>query len=132
MPKLRVSTSHARTRASDYDLRSKAADEDRLRTRLIRECLRELHGTELIYAIRLPDGIIKIGHTRDLTARRRHFNSDFDAILAIKPAPYEEEQAVHVQLKASVAKGAEYYYPTPEVMDYINGLRAALGAEPIT
>lgn len=112
---------------------SAALDSDADRTRLIRECLRDLAGVELIYAMRCSDGLIKIGWTRDLMSRRRHFAPcDYpEAILAITPGTYEAEQAVHAQLAASVGRGQEYYHPTPEVLAYVNGLRSALGVEPV-
>lgn len=108
---------------------ARTASDDR--DRLIMECLRDLTGVELIYAIRCPDGVIKIGHTRDLMARRRHFDSAPDAILAIKPGTYDQEQAIHARLKPSLARGHEYYHPTPDVLAFVNGLRSELGAQPV-
>lgn len=106
------------------------AETDRMAA--IYECLRELDGIELIYAIRLPDGIIKIGHTREIMARRRHFDSTPEAILAIKPGTYDEEQAIHEQLAPHRARGREYYHPTPEVLAYVNGIRDDLGVSAIS
>jgi hypothetical protein len=110
---------------------STARTVEQARATLIAECLRDLVGAELIYAIRCPDGVIKIGHTRNLSARRRHFDTTPEAILAIKPGTYAEEQAVHTRLSGSVARGQEYYHPTPEVLAYVNDLRSALGIQPV-
>lgn len=113
------------------DRRHKAVPEETVRRTAIYECLRELDGVELIYAIRCPGGTIKIGYTRELLNRRRHFDSAFKAILAIKPGTYADEQALHAQLRESVAHGREYYHPTPEVLAFINDIRADLGVDPI-
>jgi hypothetical protein len=133
MAQLKGSNAHARFYRASSKTRAPrlAQSEDADRDRLIMECLRDLTGIELIYAIRCPSGTIKIGHTRDLMARRRHFDSTLEAILAITPGTYGEEQAIHAQLQASVAHGREYYHPTPEVLTFINGLREALGIQPL-
>lgn len=134
MPQLKVS--HTHTRFFQGDTRDRTArlgttaDEDR--TRLIRECLRDLRGVELIYAIRCKDGTIKIGWTKDLYHRRRDLNMAFDAILAVRPGTYEDEQALHDRLNPSVARGREYYHPTPEVLAYVNDLRTTMGVDPIS
>lgn len=135
MPQLRAA--HYRTSLIVQDARSGAcrkgvtqADD---RQQVIWECLRDLNGVDLIYAIRCSDGLIKIGWTRDLMSRRRHFTAS-DApenILAITPGTYAEEQELHASLRASVARGQEYYHPTAEVLAYVNGLRTNLGVGPI-
>jgi hypothetical protein len=133
MTKLRSANAHRGVRGKGtFGPTSRQVTTGQDRSRLFRECLRDLTGVELIYAIRCPDGIIKIGHTRDLMARRRHFDSTPEAILAIKPGTYAEEQAVHASLRPHLAHGQEYYQPTPEVLAYVNDLRSRLGVEPIS
>jgi len=133
MPKLKGASAPARHYSASTRTRSaklaRSADDDR--DHLIRECLRDLVGIELIYAIRCPDGVIKIGHTRNLSARRRHFDTTPEAILAIRPGTYDEEQAVHASLRPHLARGQEYYHPTPEVLAYVNALRSTLGVQPV-
>ena len=131
MPQPTYALAGIRNGTGGYPLSNKPVTAEQDRMRLIRECLRDLAGVELIYAIRLPDGIIKIGHTKDLMARRRHFDSGPEAILAIKPGAYDEEQAIHAKLAPHVARGREYYHPTPEVMGFVNDLRGRLGISPI-
>jgi hypothetical protein len=97
------------------------------RARRIREAMRALVGTDLIYAIRCHDGLIKIGHTRNLVDRRGHLNTAHDAILSVEPASFEEEQRLHGELRDSVGRAREYYHPTPEVLAYVNGVREKLG-----
>jgi hypothetical protein len=132
MPQIKGSHRQLAPIAGGYNLVANPVTDARLRVRAIHESLRELNGVELIYAIRCRDGIIKIGHTRDLMSRRRHFASSDnpEAILSIQHGTYEDEQALHATLKASVARGREYYHPTPEVLAYINGVRATLGVDP--
>lgn len=105
---------------------------EQARTLRVREAMRALTGVELVYAVRCPDGLIKIGHTRNLLVRRAHINSALDAILAVEPGSYEDEQRLHDSLRASVARGREYYHPTADVLMYVNGIRIKLGVEPIT
>lgn len=136
MPKLKESKGPARMCAGNgggFELTRQPIDTDEDRLRLIRECLRDLHGVELIYAIRCPDGAIKIGWTKDLMSRRRHFTTADtpESILAVSPGTLDQEQALHAQLRGSVARGQEYYHPTPEVLAYVNGVRTQLGISPI-
>lgn len=86
---------------------------------------------EVIYAIRCPDGLIKIGHTTNLRDRRRQFDSDPRAILAVIPGTYEDEQAIHDGLRDHCARGREYYHPVPEILDFINDVRAKAGVPPV-
>ena len=133
MPQLKGRHAHARHfGGTTRDLNKRAAvTAEQDRQRLILEALRELKGIEVIYAIRCPDDLIKIGHTTNRTARRRHFDTDPAAILAVKQGTYDEEQRVHSELRASCARGREYYHPTPDVLAFINGIRGECGLDPI-
>lgn len=101
------------------------------RLTVIHECLRDLRGVELIYAIRCPDGSIKIGWTKNLGERRRPLNTEPEAILAIVTGTYDDEQEIHSRLSAHVSHGREYYRATPEVLGFVNELRAKLGVAAI-
>jgi hypothetical protein len=134
MPKLRAATSSrvtVRGQSDDYQPTRHSVTTRQDRMRLIHECLRDLAGVELIYAIRCTDGLIKIGWTQDLMSRRRHFASSDapEAILAIQPGTYEQEQALHQQLASSLARGKEYYHPTEQVLSLVNAIRSRLGAD---
>lgn len=85
-------------------------------------------GRDVIYAIRRSDGVVKIGWTSDLTARRRRFGTD-TRLLAIAFGEYDDEQAIHRRLRVHRAEGREFYHPTPEVLAVVNELRAQLGQE---
>jgi len=80
------------------------------------------NGRSMLYAFRLADGIIKIGCSRDV-ARRINAYPGAD-ILAFRFGDFEDEQALHRSLAASVARGREYYHPTPEVLAVVNEMRA--------
>lgn len=131
MPQITESKRTIHTGSGGHILSSKTVSAEAARLAAIRTCLRELVGVDLIYAIRCPDGLIKIGHTRNLNHRRKHLDTAHDAILAVTPGTHTEEQALHATLRTSVGRGQEYYHPTPEVLAYVNGLRCAMGVEPI-
>ena len=75
----------------------------------------------VVYALRLTDGTIKIGHTSDLAARRRHYVGS--EIIAFVVGEYDDEQAIHASLTAHRARAVEYYHPTPAVMAVVNQMR---------
>ncbi|MDG4784339.1 hypothetical protein O7626_00430 [Micromonospora sp. WMMD1102] len=130
MPKRKATGRLFRSAANKYYHRQ-AATAEQDRKRLIHEALRDLTGTEVIYAIRCPDGLIKVGHTADLASRRRAYGSDPSIVLAVRPGTLAEEQAIHVRLRPSVAHGQEYYHPTPEVLAFVNEIRTSCGVEPV-
>lgn len=101
------------------------------RKNLIHEALRELSGIEVIYAIRCPDGLIKIGWTADLNLRRKPYGADPTIILAVRPGTHDEEQDLHRRLRESCARGREYYHPTDEVLAFVNEIRVSCGVDPI-
>ena len=79
---------------------------------------------DVVYAVRLKDGLIKIGHTGRLHIRRAQLQGK---MLAFHFGTYEDEQAVHQALQAHTAHGREYYHPAPEVLDVVNEWRSDLG-----
>lgn len=83
----------------------------------------------VLYAVRLRDGLIKIGYTARMDDRLYHFRGC--EVLAFKQALAEDEQPVHNGLKAHLAHGQEYYHPTPEVLAVVNDWREALGLQPL-
>lgn len=78
---------------------------------------------DVVYALRLDDGVIKIGHTKRLGMRRAQLQGK---VLAFKFGTYDDEQDVHSALQAHTAHGREYYHPTPEVIEVVNEWRAEL------
>lgn len=80
-------------------------------------------GTSVIYAAQFPDGIIKIGCTSDLTHRLSAFAADGGALIGFMPGEYEDEQEIHRALREHVARGREWYNPTPEVLAAVNEMR---------
>lgn len=100
-----------------------------VRRKAILEAITDLGA--VIYAIQCADGLIKIGHTGNLKHRRSQHGVAFGAILAVIPGSYDDEQALHKQLQQHVAKGREYYHPTPEVLDFVNRIRTRAGIPPV-
>lgn len=86
----------------------------------------------LVYAVRTPDALIKIGFTRSL-AQRSATLGGINAILAVRlGSTLADEQALHDSLAESVARGREYYHPTTEVLDVVNTMRSDMGMPPVT
>ena len=83
----------------------------------------------VVYALRLSDGVIKIGFTRNLESREhgvRRQSGNATELLAFQPGTYDDEQAIHARLTEHVAHGREYYHPVPEVLAAVNEMRDAL------
>lgn len=86
--------------------------------------LTAFEGVPLVYAMRVPGNLIKIGHSRNIAARVRHLHGE---MLAVKIGDRDDEALIHQSLTEHVAKGVEYYTPTPQVLDVVNEMRTALG-----
>jgi len=88
----------------------------------------------IVYAVRLTDGLIKIGHSADFAQRRRCIGGHSSEMLAVIPgATRADEQAIHAQLTDHVHHGREYYNPTPGVLQVVNRMREQIGLDhPVT
>lgn len=84
----------------------------------------------VVYAVRVPGQVIKIGCTSDLATRAQALGAE--EILAFKPGEYADEQLIHSGLVAHRHHGREYYHPTPEVLAVVNEMRDDLGLDPVT
>jgi hypothetical protein len=82
----------------------------------------------MLYACRLPDGLIKIGCSRDISQRRKWLRGE---MLGFMPGEFSDELAIHHSLADSVARGREYYHPTPAVLSVVNEMRQSLGLTPL-
>lgn len=78
-----------------------------------------------LYAVRLNDGRIKIGHTANMGQRFGSFKRC--TVLGFKPGTRDDEAAIHASLKAHRATGREYYHEHSDVLDVINPWRRDLG-----
>ena len=92
----------------------------------------------VVYAARLADGTIKIGHTEHFADRLRYlqrYTGQDVELLAFRPGTYEDEQAIHASLvphRVDITPQArEYYSPAPEVMAVVNDMRATLDMPPL-
>lgn len=81
-----------------------------------------------VYAVRTPDRLVKIGFTTDLDRRIRGFGSVWADVLLALPGTPDDEAALHHRFAAYVARGREYYFPTIEIMQWVNTERTRLGA----
>lgn len=85
-----------------------------------------------VYFIRTDDDLIKIGFTTDIANRKRAFGSGWTRILAlVGDSTMADEQAMHVRFAAHLERGREYFRPAPELITYINEIRARMGISPI-
>lgn len=84
----------------------------------------------VVYAIRTPDGWIKIGFTTNLSQRSSQLGG-YKALLAWRCGSMEDEQAIHASLNGQAIRGREYYPPTADVLSTVNAMRSELGLEPI-
>lgn len=90
------------------------------------EALRSIIGdAQVVYALRLHDGIIKIGCTSDLRVRRNDYRGS--EIIGFAFGDYELEAEIHALLTDHVARGREYYHPTPDVIEVVNEMRESFG-----
>jgi hypothetical protein len=83
---------------------------------------------EVVYAMRVAGGLVKIGHTTQAGRRRAALKGE---ILAVTFGSRTDEQAIHARLADHIHHGREWYYPTPGVMAVVNEMRAAMGMDPL-
>ena len=82
---------------------------------------------QCVYAVRTPDGYIKIGWTRSLGNRISGLGG-VDALIGIRVGgTYAEEQALHRSLSGHAVKGREWYAETPTVIAVVNDMCADMG-----
>lgn len=88
----------------------------------------------VVYAAQLADGMIKIGWTEHFGDRLRYlkaYTGQDVKLLGFRFGDRDDEQDIHARLTEHVARGREYYHPTPEVLVVVNDMRDRLGMEPI-
>ncbi len=85
---------------------------------------------EVVYAIRLTDGTVKIGWTQDLGRRKTYFGSEAQ-VIGFRRGSLADEQALHTSLAPHRHHGREYYNATPEVLAVVNDMRSAFNLEPL-
>lgn len=86
------------------------------------------NGELMIYAMRVPVDVIKIGCTSNLVRRRQWLKGD---LLGFKFGDYAEERDIHHLLMDHRHHGREYYHPTPAVLAVVNEMREPFQLEPL-
>lgn len=81
------------------------------------------HGASVVYAVQFPDGIIKIGCTANLPKRLSFYANQDGALIGFMLGELADEQAIHASLREHLARGREWYNPTPAVMSAVNDMR---------
>lgn len=81
----------------------------------------------VVYYIRVG-ALVKIGYTKDLPGRIRHYKRDECQLLAWRTGgTLGMERAIHHRLWRSLAKGNEWFIPSVEVMAEVRDARIACG-----
>lgn len=90
-------------------------------------------GGSVLYAVRLADGLIKIGWTSNLLSRWRWLKCRAAAVefLGFTFGSRQDEAELHRSLAGHAEHGREYYRPDPEVLAVVNGWRSQLGRDPL-
>jgi hypothetical protein len=78
----------------------------------------------VVYFMRMPDGIIKIGHSGDMAHRMSVLGGE---LLAFTPGDRTDERAHHKRFAHCLDHGREWFRPEPDLITYVNDLRAGLG-----
>lgn len=92
---------------------------DHLGYRRCRQCFAEPRlpvGVRHVYAAEVEGGLIKFGSSRDVHARMVGIDG---RLIAATPGELSDELAIHHELADHVARGREWFHPTPEVMGVV-------------
>lgn len=81
----------------------------------------------VVYAVQVG-ALIKIGYTSNLQHRLHSLSG---TLLAFRPGTLADELRAHEILDGHQHHGREWYYPTRQVMEFVNEMRADLGMEPV-
>lgn len=80
-------------------------------------------GESVVYAVRFPDGIIKIGCTTDLPQRLSTVCKGGGHLVGFMPGDYVLEQEIHGTLREHRHHGREWYHAVPAVIAIVNEMR---------
>ena len=74
----------------------------------------------IVYYVKLPGDMIKIGTTSNLAQRLRSLRVDSDAVLATEPGDRQLEAMRHAQFKSCRIGTRENFKPTEELLSHID------------
>lgn len=80
-------------------------------------------GQSLVYAVKFPDGIIKIGCSSNLAKRMDAYRCDGGELVGFMPGDYALEQEIHKTLREHLTRGREWYLGVPAVIAIVNEMR---------
>jgi hypothetical protein len=81
----------------------------------------------VVYAIVTFDGLVKIGYSSNMAQRYGSYARIGQLVAWEANGTLEREAEIHASLEPYVAKGREWYHPTPEVLAVVYAMREALG-----
>lgn len=78
-----------------------------------------------VYYIRVGE-LIKIGYAGDVGKRMRNYPPNAE-LIAAHPGTLEVERQMHTRFREYLARGREWFYPTPELDEHIAYVRDQFG-----
>lgn len=78
-----------------------------------------------VYYIRMG-GLVKIGYAGDVAKRMRNYPPNAE-LAAAHPGTLEVERDMHARFKDALARGREWFQPTPDLEEHIAQVRDAFG-----
>jgi hypothetical protein len=83
----------------------------------------------VVYVIATHDGLVKIGFSSNLGRRYGNY-AGMGQLVAWEPGATLDHEAEILDLLAPhVARGREWFHPTPEVLEVVYGMRRNLGID---
>jgi len=86
----------------------------------VRSLQKDPNSDGIVYYIRI-NGQIKIGYTKDLTQRSRHYPPGSE-LLAFEPGTREIERERHMKFSRFLTRGREWFIEAPEIQAHIAAL----------
>jgi hypothetical protein len=83
----------------------------------------------VVYFVRMPDGIIKIGYSASMETRMTKLGGD---LLALLPGTRDDERAHHERFAHCLDHGLEWFRPEPDLLAYVDTVREGLGLSRLT
>ena len=81
----------------------------------------------VVYYVRMPGDLIKIGTTSQMAARLRNLTLNVSDLLACEPGSYDLERQRHKQFMQYQWRNSERFRAAPELLDHVASIRGKHG-----